>query len=160
VQNFASKGIDMSTSLVLLLRAAGRTCALPLTNVVEIMRPLQIDQITNPPPFVAGLSAIRGVPTPVVVLARLLGIEAPLAFTRFISLCIDKRTIALAVDSVDGVYSSQRLAFSELPPLLSDAQPGIVEAIGTRDSRLLMVLNAGRILPADVWPMHQQESAP
>jgi purine-binding chemotaxis protein CheW len=39
----------------------------------------------------------------------------------------------------------------ELPPILRDAAIGIIEAIGTRDAQLLVVLRAARMVPDEVW---------
>jgi purine-binding chemotaxis protein CheW len=150
----------MSYNLILLSRAGGRTCALSLNYVLEILRPLPVNPVANMPSFMLGLSIIRGHPIPVVSLSRLLGIEAPAAFTRFVSLSVDKRIVALAVEAVDGILNTQSLAFSELPPLLKGSDAAVVESVGTLDSQLLMVLNAARMLPEEFWLAHELESAP
>jgi chemotaxis signal transduction protein len=38
-----------------------------------------------------------------------------------------------------------------LPPILRDVAADLIEAIGTRDAQLLVVLRAARIVPDEVW---------
>ena len=38
-----------------------------------------------------------------------------------------------------------------MPPLLSQAQPGIVTAIGALEKELLLVLEATDLVPKEVW---------
>ena len=57
----------------LLVRAAGRLCAVPIAHVVEVMRALPVEPIPGAPSFVPGLAIIRGAPMPVVDLGLLTG---------------------------------------------------------------------------------------
>ena len=58
---------------LLLCQVGSLVCALPLEHISETMRPLSLQPFHGMPPFVDGLSIIRGAPVPVVDLARLLG---------------------------------------------------------------------------------------
>jgi chemotaxis signal transduction protein len=51
-------------SRTLVVGVKGRLCAVPLTLIIEIMRPLSIEPISDVPSFVQGISIIRGIPTP------------------------------------------------------------------------------------------------
>jgi chemotaxis signal transduction protein len=55
-----------SQSRTLVVGVKGRLCAVPLSHVIEIMRPLPVEPISSVPSFVQGISIIRGIPTPVV----------------------------------------------------------------------------------------------
>jgi purine-binding chemotaxis protein CheW len=57
----------------ILLQASSRICAIPLTHVVETMRPLPVRGFSGSPEFVAGIAIIRGRATAVVDLGKLLG---------------------------------------------------------------------------------------
>jgi purine-binding chemotaxis protein CheW len=46
---------------LLLFRSGGRLCALRLESVRETTRPLPIEPIAGTPPFVLGISVMRGV---------------------------------------------------------------------------------------------------
>ena len=140
---------------VLLLRAGERTCALSLFDVLEIMRPLPIDEVARAPGFLRGLSMIRGVPTPVVSLASLWA-RPDGSSTRFVLVRAgQERRVALAVDEVLGVLELDPATLHALPPLAQNAADTL-EAIGALDGQLLFVLNSGRIVPDEVW----QEVAP
>jgi purine-binding chemotaxis protein CheW len=131
----------------LLCRAGSFVFALPLTNVVEIMRILRIEPIADAPGFVRGLAIVRGVPTPVVDIAHLFG-GSPAPSQRLVTAKAGTRVVALAVDSVLGVRSMDAAGGTEaLPPLLGEAAGDMVSAIGRLDADLLLFLNTAGIVP-------------
>lgn len=136
---------------LLLVRARSRLCAVPLGHVVETMRPLPVEAAAGAPPFVKGISLIRGIPVPVVDLGALLGADGDAGTTRFVTLRIGDRRVALAVESIVGLREVEPSLMEGLPPLLSQAGAGVVDAIGVLDARLLVVLRAARLLPDEVW---------
>jgi purine-binding chemotaxis protein CheW len=117
--------------------------------VIETMRPLPIEGIAGMPPFVRGLAVIRGAPVPVVDLAVLVGATETRACTRFVLLRLDNRRVALAVSAVVGVRDLGAASLEEMPPVLRGANAEMVEAIGTLDAELLVVLRASRVLPEE-----------
>ncbi len=133
----------------LVVTSGARACAIPLSHVLETLRPLPIEPLAGAPVFVRGLSVIRGKPTPVLDLRALLDEQAGTP-TRFVTLRLSERTLALAVDSVLGVRMLDRATLGVLPPLLRDASQRLVEAVGTLDQRLLLVLKTGWLLPPEV----------
>jgi purine-binding chemotaxis protein CheW len=134
---------------VLVARVRGRACALPLGSVVETMRPLPVTPLEGAPAWVRGLAVIRGEPVPVVDLAALLFGPAPDRPTRFVTLRVGARRVALATDGVVGVRT---LAASgaPLPPLLAEGAAAVA-AVGRLDDALLLVLSAVRLLPDAEW---------
>jgi len=141
--------MQVSESGELLIVVAGRLgCALPLHHVGETMRALPIEAISGMPSYLLGLSIIRGVPTPVVELGKLLGSGGDDKPTRFVTLRLGERKVALAVDAVRGV---RRLSAAELAPLPPLLQSDAVQQIGTLDAQLLVVLAEGWSLPDEVW---------
>ena len=141
----------MSTFRAIFLRFSGRICAVPLHHVIEVLRPLPIDPVAGCPDFVSGLSVIRGKPTPVIRLSILLDPASNSFVGRFVTLRVDDRVIALAVEDVSGIHDLDNVPLEDMPPLLRDANAGWVERVGTLDSQLLIVLNAMRILPDEIW---------
>lgn len=133
-------------ALVLLVRAGSRRCALRAVDVVEAMRPLPMEPPGNAPEFVLGVAVIRGRPVPVVHLGQLLGDRADGGTARFVCLRVGERQVALAVDEVIGLRPLDPLSLGELPPLLSGGSRA-VEALGTLDAQLLLLLESARILP-------------
>src|SRR6266849_4746571 len=89
--------------LTLAIRAGARICVVPISDVVEIMRPLPIEAWSGAPDGVRGLSVIRGAPVPVVDLGRLLGASSNCLSTRFVAIRVRERQVALAVEAVLGI---------------------------------------------------------
>ena len=134
----------------LVCRVMTRLCALPLQHVSETMRPLPVDPVAGVPLPVRGVAIIRGAPVPVVDLACVLaGTESHP--TRFVTINVGARRVALAVDAVIGVRTIPIEALSELPPLLGDADTDVIAAMGTLDAQLLVVLRSARLIPEAVW---------
>jgi purine-binding chemotaxis protein CheW len=134
----------------LLVRVQIGVCAVPLIHVVETMRPLPVEPIAGMPSFLRGLSIIRGTPTPIIDLGVLLGARGGVA-ERLVTLRFSDRQVALSVDSVLGVRGLEPSTIQELPPLLRGTSQDVIEAIGTLDDEMLVVLRAGWQLPDEVW---------
>ena len=141
---------DPSGSRTLIVGVQTRLCALPLVHVMETMRPLPIEPIAGAPPFVLGVSIVRGVPTPVVDLAIVLGARGGVP-GRFVTIRLANRQVALSVDAILGIRDLDDEQTQALPPLLQEASKDLIEAIGTLDAHILMVLRAGWELPGEVW---------
>jgi purine-binding chemotaxis protein CheW len=139
-----------SGSRALVVRVQTCVCAVSLMHVVEIMRPLPVEPIAGMPSFVRGVSIIRGVPTPVVDLGVVLGTAGGVA-ERFVTLRLGDRQVALSVGAVLGVRELDVSKIQELPPLLQGASKDVIEAMGTLDEEILMVLQASWELPDQVW---------
>jgi purine-binding chemotaxis protein CheW len=136
---------------VLLVTAGQCTCAIPVSNVSETLRPLPIDAVAGAPEFIMGLSVIRGVPLPVIDLARLLErAETSTSSSRFVTVRVSERRVALAVGAVIGVRSLAAIRLLELPPLLRSARADFIERLGTIDADLVLVLRGSRLVADDV----------
>ncbi len=131
----------------LVLSVGGRACALPLVHVIETMRPLPVESVPDMPPFVLGVAIVRGAPVPVVSVSALVGATRDGAPTRFVTIRVDARCVALAVDAVEGIVTLDGSALGAMPPLLQTAATDVVEALAPLDERLLFVLRAARMVP-------------
>jgi purine-binding chemotaxis protein CheW len=141
----------------LICRTNDSLCALPLNSVVETMRPLPVKSLAAMPPFVLGVSVIRGVPVPIVDAARLVGANAVAAPRRFVTLRVGERCVGLAVESVIGVRIIPAASLEEIPPLVRDIADETVSSISTLDAQLLVVLQSAHIAPESVWQALQPE---
>lgn len=142
--------------LALLCRARRQTCAIPLVHIVETMRPLAVVPMVGAPPFVCGVSLIRDESTPVVDMGALLGATEASSFTRFITVRASGRQVALALEEVMSVRDIPEGAMAALPPLLRGAGASMVLGLATLDADLLFVLEGGRAVPPDFWPMFDE----
>ncbi len=132
---------------MVLLKSRSRLCALPASQIVETMRPLPVEALADMPPFVLGLCLVRGAVIPVVDVGAVLGAEDAPRTTRFLTLRIGERCVALAVEAVVGVQDISSASLQQLPPLLREATTSVIADIATLDEAFLLVLRAARLLP-------------
>jgi purine-binding chemotaxis protein CheW len=125
----------------------GVRCALPVASVVETMPALSIEPIGEMSSYVLGLAIVRGAPI-VVVDAGALLTGTRRGGTRFVILRAGERRIALLVDAVLDVRAIDPAILAELPPLLGK---DLALTIGALDDALVVVLDAARMVPTDVW---------
>lgn len=142
-----------ATDRVLVVRAGSHLVAVPAAHVTETMRPLAVAPLAGLPSFVLGAAVIRGLPTPVVDLAGLVGAGDPDPGPgpgpgRFVVLRVGARRVALAVTAVVGMRA---MAIEALPPLFAQPAEGAALAIGRLDAELVLILTGTRLVPDDVW---------
>jgi purine-binding chemotaxis protein CheW len=135
----------------LLVHAGARACLLPLRDVVETMRPQPVERLVGTPHFIMGVSVVRGSAVPVVDLGAVVGTTDPGLPARFVTIRLGDRTAALAVSQVVGVRDLATALLEQMPPLLRGASADVVQAMGTLDAQLLVVLRSSRLLPEEVW---------
>ena len=147
---------DGAAAMALVFRAGPLTCALPLDEVVETMRPLRVRSLAGTPDFVPGISIMRGVPVPVVDMAVLLA-GAPAQVSRFVAVRTHHGTVALATGSVLGLRSttadpsSTTAHPSGFGLLLGGTAGRLVASVATLDGEPLLLLHSMRHLPPEVW---------
>lgn len=134
---------------LLLLRVDDVLVGLRLSAVIETLRPLPCTRLSGVPAFVLGLSVIRGLPTPVIDLGALLGHGSTGDLSRFVTVRVGPRAVALGVDRVVGVRAVDERALERLPPLLA-ASGDQVGAIAVLDRELVSVLETGRLITGDL----------
>lgn len=142
---------DSQARLALIVASGDASCALPLTNIREVMRPLPTESVAGMPIFMKGISIIRGAPVPVVDLQHLLGLHQTESNSRYVLLQMGEKQVALAVKEVVGLRPLRPAVLQELPPLLRDVDHELVALIGNLDQHLLMVLEASHIIPQEIW---------
>ncbi|GAB7037005.1 MULTISPECIES: chemotaxis protein CheW [Catenuloplanes] len=118
--------------LSLIFRAGTVLCALPLGDIVELMRPLPIQPLAGSAHYVRGVSVVRGVAVPVLDLGRLLG-DFDTAAERFVT---TKAGGVLAIGAVLGVRDVHPETGREAPSM-----GGVVAAVGVLDAEPLMFLD-------------------
>jgi purine-binding chemotaxis protein CheW len=142
------------TGCWLLCGVGGRSLAIALSDVLEVMRPLPVQTLPGMPPFVRGMAMIRGRVAPVIDASTLIG-ATDSSPSRFVSLSVTGRIVVLAVDRVIGVETLSDDDVSDLPPLVS-AERDVFAAIGTLDAELLLVLDSAHLVPDSVWTQLDQ----
>ena len=131
--------------------------ALPITSVLEILRPLPIESMPNAPAFVAGVMIVRGQPIPVIELGLLMRNHPLETIKRLIVIQLaEHRRAGLLVSDVFGLRDGAELALDSTPALASGFEAGVIQSLGQLDSTLLAVLELGLILPDSVWDSIQR----
>jgi purine-binding chemotaxis protein CheW len=146
----------------LLVRVPGALCAFPLAEVIEIMRPRPIEPLAIQSTYIQGVACIRGLAVPVVQLAALFQGEGLCDLpTRFVTLRVGQRCVALAVQSVLGIADLGDHVLGELPPLLRTVQTELIQNLGTLDAEFLVMLDTARLVPDSMWQaLPQMEATP
>lgn len=139
-----------TSQLALVFRVAGKLCALPLSQVIETLRPLPLQRFGSAPDFVLGAATVRGLPIPVVSAARLLD-EGARGGLRWICVAAGSRRVALEVDDVLGVRMIAGIDATLRQPLLEGAEPERVATLGRLDGELLRTLQAAHLVPGSAW---------
>ncbi|OJF14010.1 chemotaxis protein CheW [Couchioplanes caeruleus] len=134
----------------LVFRAGPLLCALRIEDVIETMRPLATHPLAGTPPFVSGICIMRGAPTLVIDVARLLGgATAPVG--RFVAVRTGRGPVAFAISTILGVRQVGAGATPGHEALLGDASARLVAAVGTMDAEPVLVLRGMRLVPDEVW---------
>ena len=142
--------VDGGALPALVFRAGPLLCALALDEVIETLRPLELRPLAGTPPFVRGISVLRGVPTPVIDVARLLGNEA-IEPQRFVAVRTERGAVALATGPILGIRDVDASPTGGHPALLGGRSSRLVAGVGTIGAEPLMLLQSMRAVPDEVW---------
>jgi purine-binding chemotaxis protein CheW len=134
----------------LVFRAGPLLCALRLDEVVETLRPLDTQPLAGTPPFVRGISVLRGVPTPVIDVARLLG-GARIDPERYIAVRTERGAVALATGPILGIRTVDANAAGGHPALLGARSSRLVAGVAAAGAEPLLLLQSMRTVPDEVW---------
>lgn len=139
-----------AVTMCLLCHVDASYLALPIAHVIEVCRPLPIARLPDAPRWVLGACVLRGKAAPVIDARSLLDESAARASEpagRWVALRVAERRVVLAVDAVLGARALPAGAGGDVPPLLAAADS--LTALGTLDSKLLVVLSEARLLAHD-----------
>lgn len=136
--------------LGLLFRAGPLYCALPLDEVVETMRPLETRPLAGTPPYVRGLTILRGAPAPVIDVTRLLtGVAGEIE--RYVAVQAGRGMIACATGPVMGVQEIRVQPPEGPAALFTGVSKALIAAVGTIGTEPLLLLRSIRAVPDEVW---------
>lgn len=127
----------------LLVDAGALRCALPLSLVREVMRPLPLRLIDGLGPAVLGAAIVRGIPLPVLSLPLLLG-QTPSAAGRFVVFSAGEKDCVLAVDAVRQIASIHGEQWRQKPRLLDRVE--FADRLAVEDHDLIASLDTARLL--------------
>ena len=134
----------------LIFRAGPLLCALRLDEVLETMRPMETLPLAGTPAFVLGISVLRGLPTPVLDVSRLLR-GGPGDPQRYITVRTDRGPVAMATEEVIGIRPVHPESAGGHPALLGGASSRLVAGVDTVGTEPLLLLQSMRAVPDEVW---------
>jgi len=134
----------------LVFRAGPLLCALRLDEILETMRPMETLPLAGTPAFVLGISVLRGVPTPVLDVSRLLR-GGPGEPRRYITVRTERGPVAMATGEVIGIRAVQPESAGGHPALLGGASSRLVAGVDTVGVEPLLLLQSMRAVPDEVW---------
>ena len=141
---------DDAGAMSLVFRAGSLLCALRLDEVIETMRPLTVRPLAGTPSYVRGVTIMRGVPTPVLDVARLVaGEEAEIV--RFVAVRTERGPVAFATGPVLGIRPAAADTAAGPAVLYGGASSRLVAGVGTVDAEPILLLQSMRVLPDEVW---------
>jgi len=150
---------EASGEQVVLLQAGLHLCALPVSVVLETLRPLSLRPLAGAPAGVLGVGVVRGSPVPVVDLAVFVaGAPSASPARRWVMVRCGSRAAALAVDGVAGIRTLPPGAVTA--PLVAGAAQGALAALRVCDADLVLVLEASRLVPEGVFEALQLGTVP
>ncbi|WP_436530416.1 chemotaxis protein CheW [Actinoplanes sp. HUAS TT8] len=143
--------------VALVFRAGPLFCALPLAEVIESMRPLPTRPLAGTPHYVRGLTILRGEPSPVIDVTRLLtGVTSEV--DRYIAVRAGRGPVACATGPVLGVQDVHAMPPDGPSTMFTGASRSLVAAVGRFGTEPLLVLRSIRTVPDEVWEAAARET--
>lgn len=125
--------------------------AVPILQIQEINRLVEITRVPKSPNFVEGVINLRGKVIPVLDLRKRFGLqESELGkFARIVVVNMDGRMVGLIVDSVSEVLRLSESGVEPPPPIVAGVESEYIRGLGKIDGRLLILLDLSKILTSD-----------
>lgn len=125
--------------------------AVPILQIQEINRLVEITRVPKSPDFVEGVINLRGKVIPIIDLRKRFSLpQAELGrYTRIVVVNMDSRMIGLIVDSVSEVLRLSQDAIEPPPPVVAGIESEYIRGLGKLEGRLLILLDLNKILSRD-----------
>ncbi len=140
-----------SNDQFVVFRLGKEELAVPIYLVQEIIKPSQITRVPKSPPYLSGMSNLRGEILPVVELRQRLGLEvkAQDEHTRIIVLNFGESSLGITVDSVSEVLTIEEGMRENPPAMVSGFEGQVLRAMAKLNGgkRLVLILNETKFLP-------------
>ena len=135
--------------------------AIPILNVQEINRMMQITKVPKSPEFIEGVINLRGKIIPVMDLRKRFGIEAieNSVDSRIVVVEVTDRVVGFIVDRVNEVLRIQSDIVEPPPSMICGLDSDIVSGVGKLDDRLLIMLSLDHLLSSDELEQFEQATS-
>jgi purine-binding chemotaxis protein CheW len=128
-------------------RVGSQEFALEILQVERILRYERPAPLPRSPDFLEGVVTYDGIPVPVVDLRKRLELPAPIdEHTRLMVLALEDQRVAVIVDEVREVLRVDSTTIIAPPPIVRGLAAAYIAGLVTRGERMLILLQAARLL--------------
>lgn len=122
--------------------------AVPILQIQEINRLVEITRVPKSPDFVEGVINLRGKVIPIIDLRKRFSLpQSDLGkYARIVVVNMDGRMVGLIVDSVSEVLRLPNDAIEPPPPVVAGIGSEYIKGLGKLEGRLLILLDLSKIL--------------
>jgi purine-binding chemotaxis protein CheW len=152
---------EVAREALLVFRALGDACAVPLVRVREIVPCGYVTRVPHMPPWVRGVINLRGVVVPLVDLGPRAGLAATELSERACVLVVEidhegeSQPVGLVVEAVSHVAQIAAHEIEPVPGFGTPLDATLLRGVGTFEARPVLILDLDRILsPAHIVPAH------
>lgn len=133
--------------LHVLFKVGGAEYVLPYSDVLHMDAYAGATKVPGTPPYVLGITPVRGKVLPVIDLRARFGLEphAPSPDSRVVVVQTGGRTLALLADSAREVLRLDPTVFRAAPEMVSEGGQGFVKSVAQAGSRLVMLLDLEKV---------------
>ena len=127
----------------LTFRLGAESYGIDILRVQEIRSFECPTRMANAPPYILGVTNLRGVIVPIVDLRLRFGLDNTVTgdTTVTIVLALGKRVVGVVVDGVSDVVTLSHEQMRPAPEFSSSVESGHIHAIGTVDGRMLILID-------------------
>lgn len=124
--------------------------AIPILNIVEIIKPIEYTRVPSVPEYVLGVFNIRGSVIPLIDLRRKFNL-APMNYTNDTRYIVMKGKDNTAGFVIDRLTEAIRINQNRIdpPPETISTDKGMIYGIGKRDDSMLTILKVESLLKRD-----------
>ncbi len=142
-----AEAIDPERTFVA-FRLAGEEFGVPIENVREILRVTEITRVPHAPPYIRGVTNVRGRILPVVEIRARVGLPplSPTPDSRIVVLEVGTRTLGLLVDGGARVAKARQSQIEPPPEEIVSERSDYVRGVAKRAEGLLILLDPERTL--------------
>lgn len=126
----------------------------PILKVQEIMKMPRLTKIPQSPPFIEGVTDLRGKIIPIVNLKKLAGLSGKSADENVMIVSSGRITFGVIVDSITGVVTIDE---SEIYPPTDLSASEIVSGVARVNDKVVMLLDTNKLIPMSDMSVFEDE---
>jgi purine-binding chemotaxis protein CheW len=119
-----------------------------IAAVESIIKMQAITAVPQAPPFVEGVTNLRGVVLPVIDLRKRFGLNAETStkHSRIVVVGIDGIKVGMVVDAVSEVLRIPEEAIEPPPPMVTNLETQFITSIAKLENKLVILLDLAKVL--------------